>query len=142
MYSNYITVRTVEEVEQSEKMSRKLLYAVSTFFFFFSSRRRHTRLQGDWSSDVCSSDLARLGFAVDRQREFDRAGARAQRLQEREISVDDMARRRRRRHAPVREQRVQGLPTVRRGEADPERRPRRHGDHTALDQPLEIDRHV
>src|ERR1039457_7560155 len=30
------------------------------FFFFFSSRRRHTRLQGDWSSDVCSSDLAIL----------------------------------------------------------------------------------
>src|SRR5256885_4391712 len=27
--------------------------------FFFSSRRRHTRLQGDWSSDVCSSDLIR-----------------------------------------------------------------------------------
>src|SRR5688500_20383765 len=27
--------------------------------FFFSSRRRHTRLQGDWSSDVCSSDLGR-----------------------------------------------------------------------------------
>src|SRR5205807_10115469 len=26
-------------------------------FFFFSSRRRHTRLQGGWSSDVCSSDL-------------------------------------------------------------------------------------
>src|ERR1039457_2328804 len=24
---------------------------------FFSSRRRHTNLQGDWSSDVCSSDL-------------------------------------------------------------------------------------
>src|ERR1039457_3831576 len=24
---------------------------------FCSSRRRHTRLQGDWSSDVCSSDL-------------------------------------------------------------------------------------
>src|SRR5256885_6092292 len=23
----------------------------------FSSRRRHTRLQGDWSSDVCSTDL-------------------------------------------------------------------------------------
>src|SRR5256885_14705164 len=29
-----------------------------TVFFFFSSRRRHTILQGDWSSDVCSSDLA------------------------------------------------------------------------------------
>src|SRR4051794_22526432 len=28
-------------------------------FFFFSSRRRHTRWTGDWSSDVCSSDLAR-----------------------------------------------------------------------------------
>src|SRR5256885_5064615 len=27
--------------------------------FFFSSRRRHTRLQGDWSSDVCSSDLTK-----------------------------------------------------------------------------------
>src|SRR5256885_11171036 len=27
------------------------------FAVFFSSRRRHTRLQGDWSSDVCSSDL-------------------------------------------------------------------------------------
>src|SRR5256885_6931909 len=31
---------------------------VTVDFFFFSSRRRHTRLQGDWSSDVCSSDLA------------------------------------------------------------------------------------
>src|SRR5256885_390093 len=31
--------------------------AYYVFFFFFSSRRRHTRLQGDWSSDVCSSDL-------------------------------------------------------------------------------------
>src|SRR5205807_4503791 len=28
-----------------------------TIIFFLSSRRRHTRLQGDWSSDVCSSDL-------------------------------------------------------------------------------------
>src|SRR6266487_4562802 len=26
--------------------------------FFVSSRRRHTRWTGDWSSDVCSSDLA------------------------------------------------------------------------------------
>src|ERR1039457_3876981 len=25
---------------------------------FFSSRRGNTRLQGDWSSDVCSSDLS------------------------------------------------------------------------------------
>src|SRR5207245_3014898 len=28
------------------------------YFFFFSSRRRHTRCYRDWSSDVCSSDLA------------------------------------------------------------------------------------
>src|SRR5205807_4757136 len=34
------------------------------FFFFFSSRRRHTRLQGDWSSDVCSSDLGKQGITV------------------------------------------------------------------------------
>src|SRR5207253_10576070 len=35
--------------------------------FFFSSRRRHTRWPRDWSSDVCSSDLASalgLGFAL------------------------------------------------------------------------------
>src|SRR5207248_5846254 len=31
---------------------------------FFSSRRRHTRSYGDWSSDVCSSDLAALAAAV------------------------------------------------------------------------------
>src|SRR5690625_5599847 len=28
-------------------------------FIFFSSRRQHTRWPGDWSSDVCSSDLDR-----------------------------------------------------------------------------------
>src|SRR5437762_4780077 len=27
--------------------------------FFFSSRRRHTSYIGDWSSDVCSSDLSK-----------------------------------------------------------------------------------
>src|SRR5438876_5676012 len=32
-------------------------FLFSFFFFFFSSRRRHTRWTGDWSSDVCSSDL-------------------------------------------------------------------------------------
>src|SRR3712207_7972212 len=32
----------------------------SQIFFFFSSRRRHTRYWRDWSSDVCSSDLASL----------------------------------------------------------------------------------
>src|SRR6266446_2103453 len=32
--------------------------------FFFSSRRRHTRLQGDWSSDVCSSDLLEMPAGI------------------------------------------------------------------------------
>src|SRR5256885_12370007 len=36
------------------------LVVVAIQCFFFSSRRRHTRLQGDWSSDVCSSDLAAI----------------------------------------------------------------------------------
>src|SRR2546426_715739 len=35
---------------------------MSNLYFFFSSRRRHTRLQGDWSSDVCSSDLRRVAI--------------------------------------------------------------------------------
>src|SRR5256885_9967096 len=34
-----------------------MYHMCDVIFFFFSSRRRHTRLQGDWSSDVCSSDL-------------------------------------------------------------------------------------
>src|SRR5207248_6291153 len=41
---------------------------------FFSSRRRHTRSYGDWSSDVCSSDLpyvAHHGFPLGgRKKEF------------------------------------------------------------------------
>src|SRR5256885_4922376 len=49
-----------------------VLLIVLFFFFFFSSRRRHTRLQGDWSSDVCSSDLAKhtliLRLALHRDR--------------------------------------------------------------------------
>src|SRR3712207_8716830 len=31
--------------------------------FFFSSRRRHTRYWRDWSSDVCSSDIAQASVA-------------------------------------------------------------------------------
>src|SRR6266542_2505397 len=34
------------------------MFLLFFFFFFFSSRRRHTRCYRDWSSDVCSSDLA------------------------------------------------------------------------------------
>src|SRR5256884_1659362 len=34
--------------------------------FFFSSRRRHTRCSRDWSSDVCSSDLAHAAVRHER----------------------------------------------------------------------------
>src|SRR5690606_40014845 len=37
----------------------------SRFMFFFSSRRRHTRFSRDWSSDVCSSDLADTSVRTD-----------------------------------------------------------------------------
>src|SRR2546426_795474 len=48
-----------------DECSVLLLVSALCFFFFFSSRRRHTRLQGDWSSDVCSSDLlGAVGFGV------------------------------------------------------------------------------
>src|SRR6266852_7283335 len=38
----------------------------STVRFFFPSRRRHTSCCRDWSSDVCSSDLACKTAALDR----------------------------------------------------------------------------
>src|SRR4051794_41370953 len=38
-------------------------FFVACCFFFFSSRRRHTRWTGDWSSDVCSSDLGVISEA-------------------------------------------------------------------------------
>src|SRR5256886_4487822 len=51
------------------------------FFFFFSSRRRHTRFDCDWSSDVCSSDLARTqGLA--------RIGARGTDVSARSVKTD------------------------------------------------------
>src|SRR6266536_5190077 len=40
-------------------------FFIISFLFFFSSRRRHTRSTRDWSSDVCSSDLARAVPAED-----------------------------------------------------------------------------
>src|SRR5690348_17607792 len=45
-----------------------VVVVVFFFFFFFSSRRRHTRWTGDWSSDVCSSDLL-AGLARDADRD-------------------------------------------------------------------------
>src|SRR5947209_12778052 len=54
------------------------LLCYDTFFFFFSSRRRHTRYWRDWSSDVCSSDLARNRDALEAAaKEVGRAGGQA-----------------------------------------------------------------
>src|SRR3712207_395534 len=45
----------------------ELTLIINVVFFFFSSRRRHTRYWRDWSSDVCSSDLAEReqGITID-----------------------------------------------------------------------------
>src|SRR6266480_3914068 len=72
-----------------------------SFFFFFSSRRRHTRLTCDWSSDVCSSDLAdaahaKRGPAAGTRRNPDPYVIAAAKAQQRrglapEMSVDELA---------------------------------------------------
>src|SRR5690348_281330 len=49
--------------ERAHGSSNKSRIASKCCFFFFSSRRRHTRWTGDWSSDVCSSDLAKTESA-------------------------------------------------------------------------------
>src|SRR5689334_15667318 len=46
--------------------------SVSNLIFFFSNRRRHTRWNCDWSSDVCSSDLAAMTVAVVTEEDVDR----------------------------------------------------------------------
>src|SRR5256885_3250364 len=49
-----------EEVEPL--LQAKVGRLLTNKMLFFSIRRRHTRLQGDWSSDVCSSDLSRAAW--------------------------------------------------------------------------------
>src|SRR5256885_4789660 len=56
-----IRLRTQQAATAGEASKRRLVRRDAVSCFFFSSRRRHTRLQGDWSSDVCSSDLRRVG---------------------------------------------------------------------------------
>src|SRR5207248_8920900 len=46
--------------------------AASADRFFFSSRGRHTRSYGDWSSDVCSSDLVPGGEGQEARHPADR----------------------------------------------------------------------
>src|SRR5256885_13022995 len=49
------------------EMDIVVLLFIHLFLFFFSSRRRHTRLQGDWSSNVCSSDLDTIAQRPERR---------------------------------------------------------------------------
>src|SRR5688500_10112327 len=61
-----------------------------TLQFFFSSRRRHTRLQGDWSSDVCSSDLCSIPatpFAEQQRAEY--LAERFRQLGLSEVTIDE-----------------------------------------------------
>src|SRR5256886_6328671 len=87
--------------------------------FFFSSRRRHTRFDCDWSSDVCSSDLARSGARPRpaRARESSRAeesrgpqreddGHRREDREHREAGEQDLAERVEQAHQQAAEQRA------------------------------------
>src|SRR5205809_7927362 len=61
--------------------------------FFFSSRRRHTRCSRDWSSDVCSSDLAvpasqRDGQPASRGRDLAPPVGRPPRSEERRVGKE------------------------------------------------------
>src|SRR5215203_6404866 len=62
------------------------------FFFFVSSRRRHTRYWRDWSSDVCSSDLAPSSAGArrpaGRPRRCAASGARGARAEERRVGKE------------------------------------------------------
>src|SRR5271168_1545358 len=63
----YSASKAGEELVVEEVEGRSLYDVVigaPVVVFFFSSRRRHTRSYGDWSSDVCSSDL--LGVLAER----------------------------------------------------------------------------
>src|SRR6266496_593234 len=70
------------------------LFLKEFIFFFFSSRRRHTRSLRDWSSDVCSSDLAlsprsrRSAAAVASQRSAFRAQSTRSRSEERRVGKE------------------------------------------------------
>src|SRR5207248_5080475 len=72
-------------------------YLCFFFFFFFSSRRRHTRSYGDWSSDVCSSDLGRP-LARHRRRRVAKRAASAPHEPDRREASDERRRTMGRRH--------------------------------------------
>src|SRR5256885_2784108 len=76
--STTLSCRSLRSRSTCTRAGKSRLY----LFFFFSSRRRHTRLQGDWSSDVCSSDLAAAGVVGRRE-----VGGRRSRILDRQVLV-------------------------------------------------------
>src|SRR5690606_40900670 len=73
-----------------------------SFGFFFSSRRRHTRFSRDWSSDVCSSDLAeRLRVVTTEVCHQESAEVCSDILPDRSYSADELGTRRRLRALPA-----------------------------------------
>src|SRR5438094_4090318 len=56
--STRVTNSREPDAQESPQIHKTTVPFVFTVFFF-SSRRRHTISYGDWSSDVCSSDLHR-----------------------------------------------------------------------------------
>src|SRR5207248_3975911 len=56
--------------------------------FFFSSRRRHTRSYGDWSSDVCSSDLGQQNGVARAMLRLDLLHHRGPRSEERRVGKE------------------------------------------------------
>src|SRR5256885_12196355 len=89
-----------------------------SLFFFFSSRRRHTRLQGDWSSDVCSSDLD-----DDRRTQLGRPGDRGSQVANLDVEGDP---------APIALAKVPARPWLRSPDAG-----RNLHDRTVADLPIE-----
>ena len=54
----HITTNDLREyLDNYQKEGNASKITIDNIRRIFSSRRRHTRLSGDWSSDVCSSDL-------------------------------------------------------------------------------------
>src|SRR5213082_4019687 len=59
--------------------ARRTTATISVFFFFFKQKTAYEIVSGDWSSDVCSSDLPRCG-QIQRGERHDRNWARHQHL--------------------------------------------------------------
>src|SRR2546430_6592716 len=88
---NSVGKRWIGRDQRSHEMinSSDDLYAlrcIAVWCFFFSSRRRHTRFDCDWSSDVCSSDLAPIVDLIERGPD---AGKGVQRQGESDADVDN-----------------------------------------------------